>query len=242
MPRCDWWIFWHLRWDKSHSGSPLAAQPGLATARWQVISHTCPELREAETIVNKCEKLMHFSAAHCYRDQFVLFVYLAVTKYCNLEIISPETRGPPVTGQQWPAMTGWQIVSAPASTHPMSDVTPVTIGITWEHLRRFLRANHQSTKLCWSSSASPTLADKSLSASALFVWLCWLLSASQFLFGCKFKCLTLAGIIVACQGRASDPSLTWSVSHQPGQGTPVWEPGSLHQTADRCLVLPPTRC
>ena len=148
MPRCDWRIFWHLRWDKSHSGSPLAAQPGLATARWQVISHTCPELREAETIVNKCEKLMHFSAAHCYRDQFVLFVYLAVTKYCNLEIISPETRGPPVTGQQWPAMTGWQIVSAPASTHPMSDVTPVTIGITWEHLRRFLRANHQSTKLC----------------------------------------------------------------------------------------------
>ena len=26
MPLSDWWIFWHLRWDKSHSGSPLAAQ------------------------------------------------------------------------------------------------------------------------------------------------------------------------------------------------------------------------
>lgn len=86
----------------------------------------------------------------------------------------------------------------------------------------------------WSSSASPTLADKSL--SALFVWLCWLLSASQFLFGCKFKCLTLAGIIVACHGRASDPSLTWSLSHQPGQGTSVWEPGSLHQTADNEML------
>ena len=82
-----------------------------------------------------------------------------------------------------------------------------------------------------------------LLCSALFVWLCWLLSASQFLFGCKFKCLTLAGIIVACHGRASDPSLTWSLSHQPGQGTS----GGGNQAACtrlqtmRCLDLPPTR-
>ena len=26
MPSSDWWIFWHLRWDKSHSLTPLAAQ------------------------------------------------------------------------------------------------------------------------------------------------------------------------------------------------------------------------
>ena len=61
-------------------------------------------------------------------------------------------------------------------------------------------------------------ADKSL--SALFVLTVELVNASQFLFGCKFKCLTLAGIIVACQGRASDPSLTWSpVTPGAGQGT-----------------------
>ena len=28
MPLSDWWIFWHLRWDKSHSDSPLAALLG----------------------------------------------------------------------------------------------------------------------------------------------------------------------------------------------------------------------
>lgn len=70
-----------------------------------------------------------------------------------------------------------------------------------------------------------------------------LVNASQFLFGCKFKCLTLAGIIVACQGRASDPSLTWSpLTPGTGQGTPgLWEPGET-QTAvcTEMLPVPPT--
>ena len=186
---------------------------------------------------------MHFIAAHCYRDQFVLFVYLAVTKYCNLEIISSETRGPPVTGasndQRWlddilcqhqPPLI-WCQMSPRDQDHvrtspqiPQSQ-SPINETMSDHHLPR------------------QRFADKSL--SALFVlWL--LVNASQFLFGCKFKCLTLAGIIVACQGRASDPSLTWSpVTPGTGQGTPgLWEPGELEtQTAvftARCLVPPTT--
>ena len=160
MPLSDWWIFWHLRWDKSHSGSLLAAhtRPGHSSMASH-FSHL-PRVLRSYTIVtivwNKCEKLMHFIAVQCCRDQFVLFVYLAVTKYCNLEIISSETRGPPVTGQQWPAMTGWQIVSAPASTQPMSDVT------WWPGSRENISTDSwdpitNQRNYVWSSSASPTL-------------------------------------------------------------------------------------
>ena len=76
MPLSDWWIFWHLRWDKSHSGSLLAAhtRPGHSSMASH-FSHL-PRVLRSYTIVtivwNKCEKLMHFIAVQCCRDQFVL--------------------------------------------------------------------------------------------------------------------------------------------------------------------------
>ena len=146
------------------------------------------------------------------------------------------------TTSYWAAMTSddWMTDCVSTSLHSANVWCHLVTRITWEHLHRFLRPNHQSTKLCLIIICLANALQINL--CALFVlWL--LVNASQFLFGCKFKCLTLAGIIVACQGRASDPSLTWSlVTPGAGQGTPgLWEPGELEtQTAVNTEMLSPS--
>lgn len=118
------------------------------------------------------------------------------------------------TTSYWAAMTSddWMTDCVSTSLHSADVWCHLVTRITWEHLHRFLRPNHQSTKLCLIIICLANALQINL--SLLCSVLCWLLSASQFLFGCQFKCLTLAGIIVACHGRASDPSLTWSLARR----------------------------
>ena len=117
--------------------------------------------------------------------------------------------------------------------------------VSWPPLSRCLMSpgdqDHVRTSPQIPESQSPineTMSDHHLprqrfadNSPSAMLCLCWLLSASQFLFGCQFQCLTLAGIIVACQGRASDPSL----GHWPGTlscgNQADWDTGS--ETSDR---------